>query len=332
MEIDFVIAWVDGNDPAWLQEKSKYDPAVDLTQDNVRARYREWNNLKYWFRAVEQYAPWVHKIYFLTWGHIPEWINTSHKKLVIVRHEDYIPAEYLPTFNSHTIELNMHRIKGLSEYFVYFNDDMFLTRPVKPNYFFQNDLPCDALILDAVYFAPDSAGAYNGNDLEIINKHFNKKKQFKTYKRNQYLNLKYGLKNLYRTVTLMQWPWYTGFHYDHLPSSFLKSTLEEVWDKEYAVLHETCKDKFRSKRNVNQWVFKYWQLAAGKFAPRSPKLGRPFHLKTYPNEALRCAIETQQFNMICINDTAQTTDFEQHRDMVIAAFEKILPRKSAFEM
>lgn len=332
MDIDFVIAWVDGNDKEWQKEKAKYDPSIDLTQDNIDARYREWNNLRYWFRAIEKYAPWVHKIYFLTWGHLPEWLDTDNEKLVIVNHKDYIPEEYLPTFNSHTIELNMHRIKDLSEHFVYFNDDMFITRKVQPEDFFKNGLPCDEFILDAVYFAPDSAGAYNGNDLEIINKHFNKEQQFKKYKFSQYFNLKYGIKNLYRTLVLKTgWRWYPGFHYNHLPTSFMKSTLETVWNEEYNVLHETCKDKFRSKRNVNQWLFKYWQLADGAFYPRSTKFGRVFHLKKRVDNNLKKAILTNQYGMICINDTAKTENFEDHKNMVLEAFNNILPDRSAFE-
>ena len=102
--IDFVVTWVDGNDPAWQQEKQKYT-AVNA---DVRVnRYREWDQLKYWFRAVEKYAPWVNKIHFVTWGHLPEWLDTTNPKLNIVNHKDYIPEEYLPTFSSHTIELHL---------------------------------------------------------------------------------------------------------------------------------------------------------------------------------------------------------------------------------
>lgn len=329
--IDFVIAWVDGNDPDWLKEKAKYEPNIDKSTDNTDARYRDWDNLRYWFRAVEKYAPWVRKIHFLTWGHIPSWLDTNNPKLHIVNHKDYIPKEYLPTFNSHTIELNMHRIKGLSEQFVYFNDDMFLTKNVSEDDFFKNGLPLDLFALDAIYFSPDSAGAYNGNDLEIINKHFNKNKQFKKYKFSKYLKLRYGVKNLYRTIVLNKWNWFPGFHYDHLPSSFLKSTLETVWNEEFDILDTTCKDKFRSKRNVNQWLFKYWQLASGKFAPRSKDFGLAFHLKSFPNNNMLKAIKTNKYAMICINDTVKTTDFEKHKESVQKAFKEILPDKSSFE-
>ena len=127
--LDFVITWVDGSDPAWLDEKSHF--ASGSEADNRKERYRDWDHLKYWFRGIEKNAPWVHNIYFVTWGHLPAWLNTAHPKLHIIKHTDFIPPQYLPTYNSHTIELNLHRIPGLSENFVYFNDDVFLIRPVK---------------------------------------------------------------------------------------------------------------------------------------------------------------------------------------------------------
>ena len=69
-EIDFVVTWVDGNDPAWRQEKAKYSGAGNW--DDSEERYRDWELLQYWFRGVEQFAPWVRKIHFVTWGHLPE--------------------------------------------------------------------------------------------------------------------------------------------------------------------------------------------------------------------------------------------------------------------
>ena len=97
-----------------------------------------WVEGKYWFRGIEKNAPWVHNIYFVTWGHLPAWLNTAHPKLHIIKHTDFIPPQYLPTYNSPTIELNLHRIPGLSENFVYFNDDGFLIRPVTPQHFFKS--------------------------------------------------------------------------------------------------------------------------------------------------------------------------------------------------
>ena len=167
-KIDFVIIWVDGGDPEWQAEKSKYQSDTENT-DTRSIRYRDWDNLQYWFRAVEKYAPWVNKIHFVTWGHLPSWLDTTNPKLNIVNHKDYIPPEYLPTFSSHTIELNLHRIEGLAEQFVYFNDDMFLNKPVRPDDFFKNGLPCDTADVHCIYFANDSAGHFHGADIEVIN-------------------------------------------------------------------------------------------------------------------------------------------------------------------
>lgn len=139
--IDFVITWVDGSDPDWLEIRSPY--LRDLKETNnldywnlSEARYRDWGLLRYWFRTVEKYTPWVRKIFFVTFNQIPNWLNLNNPKLEIVNHNDFIPERYLPTFNSHCIELNLHRIKGLSDRFVYFNDDMFIKAPLNEEFFF----------------------------------------------------------------------------------------------------------------------------------------------------------------------------------------------------
>ena len=141
MDIDFVVLWVDGSDPAWQAEKAKYQGKA-LDDSNSANRFRDWGLLPYWFRAVERFAPWVRKIHFVTCGQVPEFLNTEHPKLHLVKHSDFMPPEALPTFSSHAIEMNIHRIPGLAEHFVYFNDDMFLIRAVKQENFFRDGLPC----------------------------------------------------------------------------------------------------------------------------------------------------------------------------------------------
>lgn len=131
-DIDFVMAWVDGADPAWRQERDAYAGNKGRSAaSSGDARYRDWELLRFWFRGVERFAPWVRRIHFVTWGHLPEWLDTANPKLAVVNHRDFIPQEYLPTFSANPIELNFHRIQGLSEQFVYFNDDVFLLRPVR---------------------------------------------------------------------------------------------------------------------------------------------------------------------------------------------------------
>ena len=125
-DIDFVLPWVDGADLDWLAQKRKYEnsgePMSKSDADaNADCRYRDFGLMRYWFRSVERYAPWVRKVFFVTCGQKPEWLDESCPRLRLVNHADYIPADYLPTFQSNTIELNLHRIPGLSERFVLFN-------------------------------------------------------------------------------------------------------------------------------------------------------------------------------------------------------------------
>lgn len=331
-EIDFVIIWVDGSDPEWLAEKAKYAPPADT--DNRPERYRDWGLLPYWFRGVEKFAPWVRKIHFVTWGHIPKWLNTAHPKLNIVRHEDYIPEKYLPTFSSHTIELNLYRIEGLSENFVYFNDDMFLTAPVSQETFFKNGLPCDSAVLNVHCYSPDLPIQMIAiNDTGVINRHFKIKETIKAAPM-KWLDPLYG-KMLIRTIPLMFCPRFPGFYQHHLPSSLKRSTLETVWSAEPDILDRTCTNKFRSMYDVNQWVFREWQLANNGFCPRSLKTGKCF----FPDrdgmgefERAAALIAKGKKKLVCINDCPLTEEeFMTCSQILRDGFERSLPEKSEFE-
>src|SRR5690606_39009951 len=107
------------------------------------ARFRDYGFLKYWFRGVEKFAPWVRNIHFVTCGQKPDWINVNHPKIKFVNHEDYMPKEFLPCYNSNVIEIYMHRIPDLTEQFVYFNDDFFIINHITPKRFFTDGLPND---------------------------------------------------------------------------------------------------------------------------------------------------------------------------------------------
>lgn len=329
-KIDFVIIWVDGNDPEWQAERNKYK--ADSYTDNRVQRFRDWDNLMYWFRGVEKFAPWVNKIHFVTWGHLPKWLNTKHLKLNIVKHSDYIPKEYLPTFSANPIELNLHRINGLVENFVFFNDDMFIISPVKQELFFKNNYPCDSAVLNVHCFSMNSISLYPQMDIGLVNKYFNMKDVIKANP-FQWFNLKYG-KELLRTIALLPCPRFPGMWQHHLPSSFKKSTFEELWECEYAGLDETCKHKFRYILDYNQWLFKEWQIAKGEFFPRRTNIGKSFQLGDFHSADDVCRhIIKQKIKMICINDGNMTDDeFENNKNMIRNAFDKILPNKSDFEV
>lgn len=325
-KIDFVIPWVDGSDVSWNNEKSLYSPRE--LNDGTEVRYRDLDNLKYWFRGVETYAPWVNKIYFITWGHLPQWLNLSHPKLIIVNHQDFIPEKYLPTFSSHVIELFLHRIKGLSEKFVYFNDDIFIVNKTTEEDFFKNDLPVDLGIMDVNVSSDEYFGGAINNSLYIIKKYFSKKN---ITKKNifKWYNLKYG-KLLFKTVLLTPWKQITGFYVDHLTNSYLKSTFENVWEKEHKRLEYTALNKFRDIRDVNQYVFKFWQLASGNFVP-GKKIGRNYNLALELQEAMS-AITGNTKKIVCLNDSEEIEDFEKVKKRLNNSFDKKFSSKSKFEI
>ena len=190
----------------------------------------------------------------------------------------------------------------------------------------------DTYGLDCIFFGKKSAGFFNGNDMELINIHFNKKKLFKTKAKRKWFSLKNGTKRVIKTAALDMWPWFPGIYYNHLPSNFLKSTFEKVWELEGETLDMTCQDKFRTKTNCNQWLMKFWQLCEGEALPRNTKIGRCFHIKDRLFPEMLDAISNGRYKLICVNDTIRTSNFEMQKQQVIEAFDKLLPEKSSFEI
>ena len=142
--VDFVFTWVNGADPALPARLAQYlPPDTQRTQDaQGDSLYRDSGELRFALRSLEQYAPWIRRIFILTDGQKPVWLRADHPRIRIVDHTECIPAEYLPTFNSHVIEAHLHRIPDLGEHFVYCNDDFFLMNTcTKAVFFTPNGLP-----------------------------------------------------------------------------------------------------------------------------------------------------------------------------------------------
>lgn len=327
MKIDVVMPWVDGADPCWLEEKSKYMPKTG--EDGSPNRYRDWELLRYWFRGIEKYMPWVNAIHFITWGHLPQWLNKDSEKLRIVRHEDYIPQKYLPVFSSHPIELNLHRIKDLEEHFIYFNDDTYVINYMKPEDFFLGGLPTDTVTEVPLRFNPGGIDHIIGNDMMVINSNFSKEQVIRG-NRKKWFSLhapKAAVKNLYMKPV----KGFSAFDNPHLPMSFLKKTFDEVWEKESKILDDTCTHKFRSNEDVNSWLIRYWQLVTGQFAQTGKNRGKFFSIGRDDRE-IRSAFEKRSYPLICLSDDNIDVDFEKERAMLTALFESILPDKSGFEL
>lgn len=334
MKIDFVITWVDGNDLAWKKAQKEYVQVMNDSKkiDNRKERYRDWDNLRYWFRGVEQCAPWVRKIHFVTWGHIPKWLNIEHPKLNIVKHSDYIPQKFLPTFNSHTIEWNFHKISGLTENFVYFNDDFFLLKPVRREEFFRNGLPVDMLALQ-----PDVANVDDEvmpyiylNNAMVLAKYFNKYNNMKEQPW-AYFHLGYPIKYFIYNILEMAFPRFTGFYTVHGPSPLKKSTFRKLWELEPELLAKVCSHKFRHKDDINQYVLREYQKLSGNFVPANVQKIFGYYDISDQNERLYRTIENHQDKIICINDSNCKIDFERIKIRINTAFQRAFPEKSSFE-
>lgn len=139
--IDFVYTWVDGDDEDWLKlrEQWKVEEGMVTSDGTSVHRFRDRDELRYSLRSAYYFAPFVNKIYIVTNGQVPQWLR-SHPKIKIVTHKEIFPNQrHLPTFNSMAIECHLHKIPGLSENYVYFNDDMFLGRKILPSDLFTKD-------------------------------------------------------------------------------------------------------------------------------------------------------------------------------------------------
>jgi len=329
--IDFVIPWVDGSDPEWRAEKALYLGSSMGIEDGD-ARYRDWGLLRYWFRGVEKFAPWVRKVHFVTWGHLPEWLNTDHPKLNIVYHEDYIPKKYLPTFSANTIELNLHRIPNIAEHFVYFNDDTFLINDVRQRDFFINGMPRYTAVATPLKVGYDDWFFMSIVDNAVINHHFNFHNSVLSHPL-KWFNPRYGIHTM-RTISVLPYPYFCGIMEFHLPNAFTKSAFEEVWEAEGELLDRTCNNKTRSTLDVNQYLIKNWMIAKGDFYPLRASFGQTFQFRKNSDITLAKLaryIKQGKGKTVCINDSALMDNIEMVMISCQNILEELLPMRSSFE-
>ena len=330
MEIDFVVTWVDMDDPKWKADFAKHSGKIDnLKNEMTEARFRDHGLLRYWFRGLEKFAPWVRKVHFVTCGQKPEWLNIDHPKLQLVNHSDYIPSQYLPVFNSTLIESYIHRIPDLAEHFVYFNDDFFIINHLTQERFFTNGLPNDI----AAFRHNSGIGLWSKtlkNNIRLINERFDKREVL-SRDHDKWFHPSYGKRS--RLTRLLQ-PYgkFITLITPHNAQPFLKSTFNEVWD--YAGEHLTAVsvNRFRNTSDYTPELFRTWQICRSNFNPYNTYSDtKMFPLILKSKQAIR-AIEEQRYKLICLNDNGHIRNYEAVMEQLNKAFQTILPEKSDFEL
>ena len=231
LPIDAVILWVNGNEDKHRNKISKYVENKSVSSSKkFRTRFDQVNEIKFTIDSILKFAPYIENIYIITDEQTPDFLEKNVKKdcyssVSIVDHSVIFESyeEFLPTFNCRPIETCMHRIPGLSEHFIYFNDDFFLINPTKPSDFFRNGLPV-------------LRGQWLKFDKDIFYKKF--KKTRIGHKRAQQKGAEIIGFNKY-------------YNFKHTPHPLRKSTFETYFKANAKVFLDNIKFKFR---NENQFT------------------------------------------------------------------------------
>ncbi|MBJ7357971.1 stealth conserved region 3 domain-containing protein [Nocardioides sp.] len=230
--VDVVYTWVDGNDPVWNAAREQRLARLTGTgsaetaqtrESSGQARFVSRDELRYSLRSVHLFAPWVRRIHLVTAGQVPDWLDLDHSSVTVVDHSAILPADALPTFNSHAIETSLHRVPDLAEHFVYFNDDFFLGRPIRPEAWFS---PAG---LPATFVAPTTVGLSDLPDAP-------------PYLKAAWNNRRLLLGAFGRALT---------HNLAHAPYPHRRSVLEELTERFPEALAATARSPFRSDGDVS---------------------------------------------------------------------------------
>ncbi len=338
-KIDFVVTWVDSSDEAWRLRKEKFSGESGKNNetgawavDSRDERYRDLDIFRYFFRSIEANAPWVNRIFLVTDDQVPDFLDTKHPKLRLVSHKEIIPETYLPTFNSNAIEMFLHRIPGLSETFVYFNDDIFLNTPVKPKDFFVEGKPVDMFAFQPVVANPANPVMSHilQNDALVIARHFDKR-AYVLHNPGKVFKPGYPVKYFVYNALELCFPKFTGFYDVHCHMNLLRSTFETLWELEPEILGNTASHKFRNREDVTIYLMRDYQKMTGNFYPVNLEKESGYYDVSDDNRRVCADIRRHIHRYICINDTGKNYSVKRASKQLQRAFEAAYPHKSSYE-
>lgn len=311
-KIDLVVTYCDSDDSIWQQSFNEWkDKEIEVgitTEDNRPAfgteRTRNWDFMKYWLRGVEQNMPWINRVFFICQqpSQVPKWLNIECPKLRVVYHSEFIPSEFLPTFNPCVISTFIPLIEDLSECFIISDDDMFFLNPITIDKFFDKGISKQ---WDKHFWRSDNYANGLGEWGHTLDKSFNIEKR-------------------YGGVDYMYAPY-------HLPAALNKSLCKKILETHYDEIHSSLIiSKFRNRENIGPG-FLYCNIIK-----RTNKCIWDNHMydDSYYVE-LKSGIDfTKCFTkqMVCFNDTENTDHFEDLKSQLLEKLQNRFPKLSCFEV
>lgn len=291
--MDIVITYVDGLDPQWQKDYQKYTNVPVLAK-----RFRDWGTLKYLLRGIEVNMPFIRNVYLVVshLSQVPQWVDTSNLKIVL--HKDIIPVDLLPTFNSNPIEMHLHRIEGLDEEYLYFNDDLFPVAKCEPEDFFRD-----------------------GKGVLGFKKHWLAVGMYKKICRNsdQLAREASGLKKSFSFLRPQ-----------HICTPMFKSDCEELYSS-YTERILSSITRTRSACNLTQYLYLNYQYYKGKMMCERIS-SKHCSLAFASQEKITSYITQPKRKILCINDVRLNEDkYEMLRETIHKCFESVFPDKSKFE-
>lgn len=340
-KIDFVLPWVAGDNQEWNAIRKQYLPqSKDDNDSTSSARFRDMETLKYVLRSIEKNCPWYNKIYLITKGYYPDWLNTDHPKIELIREDElFIDKSHLPVFSSVAIEMNLSNIPDLSEQFVYLNDDMLIMKKLESERFFVKGKPVDFLShsfiprnrLFGLFKKRDTWIHSLNNTLTLINSKFSPITLDHQYLYHHSYSVTNKVNNFLLDKIFKKVIWLEHWHH---PQPYLKTTLQEVYEEFTDELMECSQNRFRDKSDLNQYIYRYWQFAQENFYPYRyddaiiSNLGSMEVL-----EKLLEKLDNNKINFVCFNDSTDLSDseYDNIKFKLIAYLEKAFPEQANFE-
>lgn len=286
-EIDYVVPMVFPEDSRWqrdLDRRRMYHESGTLSE-----RYRSWGTEELLVDCIRRNMPWVRNIIILLArdSQRQEWMNdyetlTDQPKLRVVYHREFIPSELLPTFNSATIEMFLHRIPKLSECFLYGNDDMFPLGALQETDFFRDGLPCQH---HEVQDYPKEVNMFHMSCMAGLN----------------FVGEEFGVQ--YSTT------WLRG---GHSIAPIMKSTCEHLWKRGAKRIMLSCTPTRRAF-NFYQYIYSYWQHLSGQYVDHVPE--RAYVSTKNTTVEVRDVIRTCN-GILCVNDNECVEDIDAYATVV----------------